>query len=130
MRIKMRDWIVLISGLVLLALGGFQIAYDYESFQIRDFVISGIMLVAFGWLYFLHAYKQDKTLFDEYYSEKFYKALEYALALIVGMVWIIILIFEKDNIISVNYIYGAVRLGIGLWLLYFSFIVMREHAHE
>jgi len=130
MSIKMRDWLVLVSGVVLTLLGGFQIAYDLESFQVKDFILSGIMLAAFGWLYFMYKYKQDKTLFDEYYSEKLYKALEYALATIVVMIWIIILIFEKDNMISINYIYGAIRLGLGLWLLYFSFTIMRESSHE
>jgi len=128
--LKMRDWIVLASGVILTFLGAFQIAYDLESFQVKDLILSGILFAAFGWLYFLYEYKKDKTLFDEYYLEKLYKAFEYALATIVVMIWIIILIFEKDNMISINYIYGAIRLGLGLWLLYFSFIIMREGDYE
>jgi len=128
--LKMRDWIVLVSGVILTLLGAFQIAYNLESFQIKDFILSAILLAAFGWLYFQYEYKKEKTLLDEYYLEKFYKTLEYALATIVVMIWIIILIFEKDNMISVNYIYGAIRLGLGLWLLYFSFIMMKEGNYE
>lgn len=130
MMLKMRDWIVLVSGVILTLLGAFQIAYNLESFQIKDFILSAILLAAFGWLYFQYEYKKEKTLLDEYYLEKFYKTLEYALATIVVMIWIIILIFEKDNMISVNYIYGAIRLGLGLWLLYFSFIMMKEGNYE
>jgi len=130
MRIKMRDWIVQISGAVLVLLGGFQIAYDLKSFQTQDFIFSGMIFVAFAWLYFLYEYKQDKTLFDEYYSEKFYKALEYILAIIFVMIWAVLFIFEKDNMISINYIYGAMRLGLGLGLLYFSFTIMNENVHE
>lgn len=130
MSIKMRDWLVLVLGVVLTLLGGFQIAYDLESFQAKDFILSGVLLAAFAWLYFLYKYKQDKTLFDEYYSEKFYNALAYVFSAIVVMIWIIIFIFEKDNMVSINYIYGAIRLGLGLSLLYFSFIIMRESDHE
>ena len=130
MRIKIRDWLVLFSGVVLLLLGGFQIAYDLKPFQTKDFILSAILLAGFAWLHFLYEYKDDKSLFDEYYAEKFYKALEYVLAIAFVMIWIVVLVFQKDNIISVNYIYGAMRLGLGLGLLYFSFIIMRESSYE
>jgi len=130
MTIKIRDWLVLLSGVILMLLGGFQLAYNLEAFQTKDFILGGILLVGFAWLYFMYKYKEDKSLFDEYYSEKFFKSLEYGLATIVVMIWIIIFIFKTNNMVSVNYIYGAIRLGMGLWLLYFSFIIMRENSHE
>jgi len=130
MTIKIRDWLVLLSGVTLMLLGGFQLAYNLEAFQTKDFILSGVLFVGFAWLYFMYKYKEDKSLFDEYYSGKFFKSLEYGLAIIVVMIFIIIFVFEKNNMVSVNYIYGAIRLGMGLWLLYFSFIIMKESSHE
>lgn len=128
MAIKIRDWFVLGMGVILLLLGGFQIAYNLESFQIKDFIVAGMGLIIYGWLYFQN--KENKAIFDEYYSKIFYKSIEYGLASILAMVWISIIIFKTDNIVSVNYIYGAIRLGVGLWLLYFSYLIMKEDDYE
>ena len=130
MKIKIRDWSVFSFGVLLVVLGGFQITYDLKSFQVRDFVLSAIMFIPITWLFFQYYYKKDKTLYDEYYSEQLYKLTNYALAAILVLIWVIIWIFEKDNIISINYIYGAIRLGLGLSLLYFSFVMMRDNEHE
>lgn len=130
MTIKIRDWLVLTSGVILTLLGGFQLAYDFESFLVRDFILNGIIFAIFGWLYFMYKYKQDKALFDEFYSEKYLQTLTYALGTVVIIVLTVIFIFEKNDMISVNYIYGAMRLSVGLCLLYLSFIVMRDSDHE
>jgi hypothetical protein len=130
MEIKFRDWFILLAGVTLVLLGGFQIIYNLEAFQTKDFILSGILFLGFGWLFFMYKYKDNKDLFDEYYSEKFFKSLEYGLALTVGIIWVMLSVFAKENMISINYIYGAIRLGMGLWLLYFSFLIMKDGYHE
>jgi len=130
MKIKIRDWSVLGLGVLLVVLGGFQIVYDLKNFQIKDFVLSAILFIPIAWLFFEYFYKKDKTLYDEYYAEQLYKFTNYALATTLASVWIIVWVFEKDNIISISYIYGAIRLGLGLSLLYFSFVMMRDNEHE
>jgi len=130
MEIKIRDWFVLVIGVVLVLLGGFQIIYNSESFQMKDFIAGGTLFVVYAWLYFQYKYKGYNSLFDEYYSTQLFKTLEIGLAIIVVLIWIVLFLFEKDNVVSVNYIYGAIRLGMGLWLLYFSFIIMKEVSYE
>ena len=130
MEIKIRDWFVLIMGVALVILGGFQIAYNLESFQVKDFIIAGVGLLVYAWLHYQHKYKNNNALFDEYYLETLYKSIEYGLAIILVIIWFIIFMFKTDGMISVNYIYGAIRLGVGVWLLYFSYLVMRENSYE
>lgn len=130
MEIKFRDWFVLLAGVILVLLGGFQIINNSEAFQTKDFILSGILFTGFSWLFFMYKYKDNKDLFDEYYSEKLFKSLEYGLALTLGIIYVMISVFAKENMISINYIYGAIRLGMGLWLLYFSFLIMRDGYHE
>ena len=130
MEIKIRDWFVLLTGVVLLLLGAFQIAYNLEAFQMKDYILGGVLFVVYAWLFFQHKYKGKNSLFDEYYSTQFYKTLEIGLAIIVVSIWIVTFLFKQDDVVSVNYIYGAIRLGMGLWLLYFSFKVMREVSYE
>jgi len=130
MEIKFRDWFVLLASIILVLLGGLQIINNLEAFQTKDFILSGILFAGFSWLFFMYKYKDNKDLFDEYYSEKFFKSLEYGLALTVGIIWIMLSVFAKENMISINYIYGAIRLGMGLWLLYFSFLIMKDGYHE
>jgi hypothetical protein len=78
----------------------------------------------------MYKYKDNKDLFDEYYSEKLFKSLEYGLALTIGIIYLTLSVFAKENMISINYIYGTIRLGMGLWLLYFSFFIMKDGYHE
>ena len=130
MEIKIRDWFVLLTGVVLVLLGGFQIAYNLEAFQTKDYIFAGTLFVVYAWLYYQHKYKGQTSLFDEYYSTQFYKTLEIGLAITLGLIWIVMFLFKQDDVVSVNYIYGAIRLGMGAWLLYFSFKVMREISYE
>ena len=130
MEIKIRDWFVLLAGVVLALLGGFQIAYNLEAFQTKDYILAGTLFVVYAWLYYQHKYKGCSSLFDEYYSTQFYKTLEIGLAIIVASIFIVILLFKQDGLVSVNYIYGAIRLGMGLWLVYFSFKIMKEVSYE
>ena len=130
MEIKIRDWFVVLTGVVLVLLGGFQIAYNTESFQMKDYLLAGALFVVYAWLYVQHKYKGQTSLFDEYYSTQFYKTLEIGLVIIVLSIFIAILLFKQNDVISVNYIYGAIRLGMGAWLLYFSFKIMREISYE
>lgn len=130
MEIKIRDWFVLLTGVVLVLLGGFQIAYNLEAFQMKDYILAGTLLVVYAWLYIQHKYKGQTSLFDEYYSTQFYKTLEIGLAIIVVFIFIVMLLFKQNDVVSVNYIYGAIRLGMGVWLLYFSFKIMREISYE
>ncbi len=130
MNVKIRDWFVLLSGVVSVLLGGFQIAYDIDRFQLRDFIASAILLAGFAWLYYQYKYKKDRTLYDEYYEAELYKLMNYMFASIIFMIMVIILIFEEDKMISVNYIYGAIRFAMGAAILYFSFFIMRDNAHE
>ena len=130
MEIKIRDWFVLLTGVVLVLLGGFQIAYNLEAFQMKDYILAGTLLVVYAWLYIQHKYKGQTSLFDEYYSTQFYKTLEIGLAIIVVFIFIVMLLFKQNDVVSVNYIYGAIRLGVGAWLLYFSFKIMREVRYE
>ena len=130
MEIKIRDWFVVLTGVVFVLLGGFQIAYNTENFQTKDFILAGTLFVVYAWLHYQHKYKGCNSLFDEYYSTQFYRTLEIGLAIIVVSIWIVMFLFKQDDMVSVNYIYGAIRLGMGAWLLYFSFKIMREVSYE